>query len=418
MRMRWGPSTSFWCSLLVVGCPGDDGPAGDGPTTTTTTASESGTAGGTSTVDVLTGTSSTGPSDSTGASSTGEIELPARLGVTADWKARSLSVLDLDAIAEGAQTRDEIVAHTIDLSAYAPGPLQVELAPDGVTAVVSISPGFFGGLVGNLIGAGEVEQDGTLLVVDLQTEAITEIATVHVPMGIAIEPSGTRAFTANYGLDDPVGTTMSVVDLAAGTVLEEVEVGQRPEQVSLSADGSVGLLNVVALGAIRAFETADPGGTLSAPLVIGSDPSDVAFLPGTPYAVATNSLDPSNFVVIDVSDPSALVEVVVGPPPLGSFYGVTHVPGTMDVLLTNTDFGSFYLRRVSIGADGTPTESWQVTWEGGSFAMGVAVDGDGGQALMAAPGVNELVVQALDGGVSTRVPWQEEVGPTYVAVAP
>ena len=290
--------------------------------------------------------------------------------------------------------------------------------PGQSRAVVTISPGFCSGFVGNLINAGEVEQDGTLLVVDLETEEVIEIATMHVPMGIAITPDGTRAFTANYGLDDPQGSTLSVIDLENDTVLDEIEVGLRPEQVSRDPEGSVGLLNVVGTGAIRAFETADPAGTLSPPLEVGSDPSDVAFIPGTDFAVATNSLDPSNYVVLDVSDPSALVPVVEGPAALGSFYAVTSIPGTSDVLLTSTDFISTTLWRETIGVDGMPSGQWQVNTKGSSFPLGVAVSVDDALALVPLPGDNLLQVQDLAGETGAVIPWQDEVGPTYVAVAP
>lgn len=404
---------------LFVAC-GDDsaadptGSTGLGPGT-------SGSSGPTTVADDTASSGETGAettaSSSTG-DSTGEVPLPARLAVTADWEGQSLSVLDLDALAAGARTREEIVTHTIDLAGYAPGPLQVELAPDGVTAVVSVSPGFFGGFIGGLVGAVNVEQDGTLLVVDLESGEVTEIETTHVPMGLAISPDGQRVYTANYGLDDPQGTTMTVVDLPARTVIEDVEVGSRPEQVSLNADGSLGALNVVGLGAVRVFETADPAGTLSEPLVVGNDPSDVDFIAGTTYAVVANSLDPSNYVVFDVADPSMPTEVFVGPSPLGSFYGATPIPGSTDMMLTATDFTSVYLFRIAVGGDGTGTEVWQSQREGASFPLGVAIDADDGLALAALPGLNGVMVVGLDGVANTLIPWQDAIGPTYVALAP
>lgn len=409
---------------VLTACPsGDDGsadPTTTSPTTDASTGPGSGSGPGT-TGDTSSGAPTTGDTsaDDTATDDTGPAPLPARLGVTADWLARTLTVIDLDALAAGAQTREEIVAKVIDLSDHAPGPLEVELAPDGVTAVVSVSPGFFGGFVGNLIGVGDVEQDGTLLVVDLQTEAVTAIPTVHVPMGIAIAPDGSRAYTANYGLDDPMGgSTLSVIDLASLTVIEEVEVGPRPEQVSLSPDGTVGMLNVVGLGAVRAFETADPSGTLGDPLEVGADPSDVAFVPGTPYAVVTNSLDPSNHVVVDASDPAALVLVVEGPSPVGATYGATSIPGTADVLLTVTDFSSVYLHRITVAPDGTPSEVWQTTRMAASFPLGVAVDPEAGLALMPGPGPNVLWVQDLESLDERELPWQDAIGPTYVALPP
>ncbi len=419
------------CLLLSVvlgsGCP-DEGPAestasSEGTSDGSTTLADP-TVGGTTLEDTTQGGTTLvpdGPTAETGSSSdeTGPAPLPARLGVTADWLARTLSVIDLDALAAGATTREEVVARTIDLSAYAPGPLEVEIAPDGVTALVAVSPGFFGGFVGDLIGATDVEQAGTLLVVDLETEAVTEIATAHVPMGIAITSDGSLAYTANFGTDDDPGNTLSIVDLATLTVLEELELEGRPEQVSLHADGTLGILNLDGLGAVQLFETSDPAGTLSVPLVVGGDPSDVDFVPGTQYAVVANSIDPANIYVVDVSDPSMPGEGVVGPAALGATYAVTPIPGQPDVLFTVTDFATGILQRWTIEADGTPTLVWETAAPTpGSFALGVAVDDAAGLAIMALGGANVLSVQDLEGGEPTLLPWQDEVGPMYVAIAP
>lgn len=420
-RSRWSILGVLASTLGVTGCPGDDGSAGGSSTSGTRTSD-----GPSSGADPSTGSSTTettgdpGADDTSGTTEedTGPVALPARLGVTADWLARTLSVIDLDALAQGARTREELVTHTIDLAPYAPGPLQVELTPDGTTAVVSVSPGFYGGLVGGFIGVDSLEQDGTLLRVDLQTAEVTEITTVHVPMGIAISPDGSRAYTANYGLDDPVGSTVSVVDLGAGQVLEEFEVGARPEQISLDPEGTRAILNVVGLGAVRVFETEDPAGTLSAPLEVGSDPSDVDFVPGTPYAIVANSLEPFTYALIDVSDPQDLVLVAEGPPPSGAYYGATPIPGTSDVMFTASDFSSVYLHRTRVG-DGSFSPVVEVPHAVTSFPLGVAIDTADGLALMATPGANAntLLVQDLDGGTGVQIPWQEPLGPTYVAVA-
>ena len=78
--------------LILAGCPSPG--SGDGPPTASTTGpGESTGPPGTST--------STGLADSTGAPSTGdpastdtgEVPLPMRLGITADWLARTLTVM-------------------------------------------------------------------------------------------------------------------------------------------------------------------------------------------------------------------------------------------------------------------------------------------------------------------------------------
>ena len=411
------------CLGLSTGCS-DDGSA-EGSESSSSTSDGGSTRGDTTDSGTTTGSSTTAPLDGTstdaGSSSDdgGIPPLPARHGVTADWLARTLSVIDLDAIAGGATTREEVVTRTIDLADYAPGPLEVELTPDGRTAVVAVSPGFFGGIVGNLIGATDVEQTGTLLVVDLETEAVTEPATAHVPMGIAIAPDGGLAYVAGFGTDDAPGDTLAIVDLAALAVVEEIVLPGRPEQVSLHVDGTLGIVNLDALGAVQLFETSDPAGTLSEPLLVGADPSDVDFVPGTQYAVVANSLDPSNLFVIDASDPSMPTEAAVAPPPLGAAYAVTPIPGQPDVLFTASDFSSAYLRRYTIGDDGTPTLVWETAAPtAGTFALGVAVDDTAGLAVMALPGQNVLSVQDLQGGAPRLLPWQDDTGPTYVAIAP
>jgi hypothetical protein len=415
------------CLGLCTGCPDDrsaEGSASSEDTTGgSTTRGDSTLAGttieGTTLASEATATTAEPGSDTSTSDDTGPAPLPARLGVTADWLARTLSIIDLDALAGGATTREEVVVRTIDLAAYAPGPLELELAPDGRTALVSVSPGFFGGFVGNLIGATNVEQDGTLLVVDLETEAITEIDTTDVPMGLAIAADGSLAYVAGFGTDDEPGNTLAIVDLATLAVTDEIELPGRPEQVSLHVDGMLGIVNLDGLGAVQVFETGDPAGTLSEPLLVGSDPSDLDFVPGTHYAVVANSIDPTNIYVIDVSDPSMPSEAVVGPSPLGAAYAVTPIPGQPDVLFTASDFSSGILQRYTIGEDGTPTLVWETAAPApGSFALGVVVDEPDGLAIMALPGANVLSVQDLEGGEPTLLAWQDEVGPTYVAIAP
>jgi DNA-binding beta-propeller fold protein YncE len=341
----------------------------------------------------------------------------ARLVVTADWREGKLSLLDFDALAAGAATREEALVGEVDLSAYAPGPLELEITPDGRTAVVAVSPGFFDGLVGQTLGFGEIALDGTLLVVDLETRSVTaEIATAHVPMGIAIAPDGSRAYTANFGHTDAHGSTMSVIELASATVLEEVEVGGGPEQVALDASGTLGIVNVDELDAVRVFATADPGGTLSPPLVVAGDPSGVAFVAGTSLAVVADSLDPATWTVIDASDPAAPTVVEEAAPPGGFPYGVTPIAGTTDVLLTVANDSIEVLR---IDAAATPSAiEWNLIVTGvRAFPLGVAIDPAANIGFMGAPGAGALVVLSLDGATSRTIAFPGD-GPTYVAIQP
>src|SRR5262249_6402548 len=112
---------------------------------------------------------------------------PSPLVVTADFSARSLTLLGLPRVLDPGCTAEDAIVGTIDLSAYSPGPIELEIAPDGRTAVVAVGPGFFEGAGAGLIGSPDVSGPGALLVVDLVDRAVLgEIATTHVPMGIAI----------------------------------------------------------------------------------------------------------------------------------------------------------------------------------------------------------------------------------------
>lgn len=404
---QFAVSLVTFAAIAITGCADDDSSA---------TPSGSGDTRGDDPGDSTAAAASTG--GNTGSEDTASVPDP-RLAVTADWQAGSLSLLDLDQLAAGATARQDILVDTIDLSMYAPGPLQVELTPDGATAVVSISPGFFDGFVGNLIGVGDVELTGMLLIVDIASRSVVaELSPAHVPMGIAIAPDAATAYTANYGAGDSVGTTMSVIDLQSMAVVDDIEVGERPEQVSLSDDGALGIINLASDGTIRTFETADPAGTLSTPLALSDDPSDVDFIEGTALAIVTNSVGPSSYALVDVSDPANPMLAEDAPPPGGVPYGATPIPGTTDALVTLTDFNQLTVVRVA-AASAPSTVVWTTNLpDTNGFPLGIAIDSANGIAISAVPGDNALLTLDLDGGVVSVIPWLDLTSPTYVALQP
>jgi YVTN family beta-propeller protein len=393
--------------IVLAGCPSDDNPAADA-----TSAASSDTGGSSSAAGSSSG--STGAADS---GSTGDAPPPSRWVVTADFTAHTLTLVDYDALAAGERDPAALVRGTIDLSAWAPGPLEVEIAPDGHTALVSVSPGFFDGIVGQTLGLTDLPLDGAGLVVDLDTrEVVTELATAHVPMGFAFLPDGSRAYSANFGYTGARGSTLSILDPSDWSVIEDIEVGEGPEQVAIDDSGTLGILNVDSLGAVRVFETVDPAGTLSAPLEVAVDPSGVAFVWGMPLAVVANSLTPSNWAVIDVSDPAAPVVRDESSPPGGFPYGVSPIPGTAQVLMTlANDDTSFVL--IDAGAD--PSAAlWTASAPGlRSFPLGAAIDTASNLALSGAVGADALLAIHLDGSAIETIAWTTP-GPSYVAIGP
>jgi YVTN family beta-propeller protein len=342
----------------------------------------------------------------------------ARRVVTADWLNQSLTVLDYSKLVDGRSEAAEAILDTIDLSAWEPGPIEVELTPDGRTAVVSIGPAFFDGLP-SLVGRPEIAPGGTLLIVDLESGAADEIGMRHVPLGIAVSPDGTRAYSANYGTEGARGNTLSVIDIPGRRLVEEIEVGGGPEQVALSPDGTLGIVNVVSRGGIRTFRTSDVAATMSEVLPTGSDPSDVSFLNGNDRAVVANTFG-FDVTLIDTSDPSSPSVIASVPLEIGVPYGLTYVPSRDEILAAMGETApGVPTNLVTIGLDGdvlTPAAPAQLGGE--NFPLGVAVDSEGAFAFVAHIVDHRLSIVELATARVRSIDWLAGPGPSYVAVQP
>lgn len=370
------------------------------------------------------GTGSSSSGSGAGSSSSSGTELPpfpARVVVTADWLNRSLTVFDYARLIDGTSSAEEARWATIDLAEFAPGPLEVELTPDGRTAVVSVGPGFLAGGVGQLfLGHIDVPAGGSLLIVDLPSRAVrATVPTTHVPMGIAITPDGARAFTANFGQESESGHTISVVDIAQGTVIEEVTVTGQPEQIALRGDGSLGIVAIDDDATVRTFDPADITGTLSSPVSPAGDPSGVALVDGISVGVVADSLNPLGYSTIDVSDPLAPKIVDTVSKDFGVPYAAARIPGTTHVLLGGATGAPANLLRVDVAAS-PPVEIETIPLANGrgGFALGVAIDHEAAHAFVAVPGDNSLQVVDLQAKTARSLKWLSTTGPTYAAVAP
>ncbi|HET6418014.1 MAG TPA: hypothetical protein VFG22_17095 [Polyangiales bacterium] len=341
-----------------------------------------------------------------------------RLVVTADWLNQSLTLFDYDKLVDGQSDASQAIVDTIDLSNWEPGPIELEITPDGKTAVVSVGPAFFDSLSG-LLGDPEIPPGGTLLIVDLETGTADEIQTEDVPLGIAISPDGRRAYTANYGTADARGDTLSVIDIPGRQLIEDVPVGSGPEQVALSPDGSLGIVNVVSGGGIRIFQTSDVAGTLSEVLETGSDPSGVSFLDGNDRAVVANSFG-FDVTLVDTSNPSSPSVIESVPVGVGVPYGVTYCAVRNQILApTNatgrdlpTQLVTFTVSAESLSA-GPP-----LPLSGGNFPLTAAIDSACDFAFVAHIVDRKLSIIDLASNAVRAIDWLAEPGPSYVAVQP
>ena len=75
---------------------------------------------------------------------------------------------------------------------------------------------------------------GTVSVINATTNNVT--ATVKIgesPSGIAVNPTGTKVYVANYG-----SSNVSVIDTSTNTVMSIISVGNRPYGVAVNSDGT------------------------------------------------------------------------------------------------------------------------------------------------------------------------------------
>lgn len=372
------------------------------------------------------GTESSGSSESS--ESTGSdlpTPLPDRIAITANFTAGTVSVLDLDALIVYDDSDIDITEfelRSFDYSDYAPGPLEIEFVPGRREAIVAVGPGFFGGIVGNLIDAGEVAQSGALLHISLDSgEVLASMDRPIPPMGIAITPDANTVLVADYGNEATRGDTVSFIDLESFAQVDQVVVGPGPEQIDISADGQLAIVNAAGAGTVRTFELADPSGTLSAPLVTSDDPSWPVFVGTSKEAVVTNSAGPSNWSLVDMNDPTAPVLVEQGETISGFPYGLAQWDADRFVLSSMT-VGRTEVHVVDLSL--TPsaiTRSW-VFSDLTAFPLGIAIDRSTDTALVPLAGTQQLGVVYLDDRHPHNfVPYDSATaaaGPTYVAIEP
>jgi len=119
-------------------------------------------------------------------------------------------------------------------------------------------------------------KDGTVSLVDLATKDIT--ATVPVgegPHEVAVSPDGAWAVVSNYGPPGAPGATLSLIDIAAGSVESTILLGKHrsPHGLAWTKDGAHILVTVESDSAILVIDRA--GGAVSAEIPLHQQGPDL-----------------------------------------------------------------------------------------------------------------------------------------------
>ncbi len=210
-------------------------------------------------------------------------------------------------------------------------------------------------------------------VIDIATNAVVQTITgFDGPSGLVISPDGTTAYVNNYGSTPGVGsgngTTVSIVNLATGTIVGTITVGLAPAALALSPDGQyLYTANYVdgnpGTGTITIVRTSD--GAVVGTIPGFSGPFDMVISHDGRYAYVTN-FGSNNFApfgtavsVVDLKKRAIVENIPLGIQPSGialspdgrfayvtnyntlylgpNFTDLTPGPGTVNIIDTACD---------------------------------------------------------------------------------
>jgi DNA-binding beta-propeller fold protein YncE len=339
-----------------------------------------------------------------------------RLAYTANFTDLSLSVLTVDGL-----DVERIGEIPVDVP---PGPFAVAFTPDGRRAVVACSIAFLPQSIVDTLAPGAPPGNSVAVVDVIRGEVIGVVATgaASKPTGVAVSPDGTTAWVTNYA-----PSTISVIDLASISLAGEIAVPRQPEEIAVSADGTLLLVNSDG-GTVSTIDIGS--GRLGTVATGGNDPSGVAFSSDARTGYATNSfVDPTlgedgTLTVLDLSNPAtprvtATVAQGIGPTP----YDVDVAPGGTLAVVTNLNvvfdplsIGPGSISLVDLAASPPAVAD---TLAVGVAPIHAAITAGGrvalvGNGLSGTVSVVDLQARAVAGEVALEI----AIGPADVAVQP
>ncbi|WP_410507017.1 PKD domain-containing protein [Methanosarcina hadiensis] len=204
-------------------------------------------------------------------------------------------------------------------------------------------------------------------VIDTATNNVT--ATVRVgssPQGIAVSPDGKRVYVANLG-----GNTVSVINTVSNSVISTVKMGRNPTGIAVSPDGKKVYVTNYGDKNVSIIDTAT--NKVTATVSVGKGPREIVVAPDGARAYVANS-DSGSISVIDTITNSVTGTIKVN----GAPSGVAVNPEGTRVYVSNNDK---YFSTVSV--IDTSSNTVTATMPVGPNPSGISVTPDGKKVYVA-----------------------------------
>ncbi|MET9834159.1 beta-N-acetylglucosaminidase domain-containing protein [Streptomyces sp. NPDC006385] len=245
---------------------------------------------------------------------------------------------------------------TVTLTARTPGVHSVVVSGDGVLTRalpvrVTDGAGTSRALTADFSGA-------SVSSLDLDSGTTTHIAVGNNPGEVVVAADGRTAYAANQGSD-----SVSVIDVARGTVTATVAVGKVPAGLALTPDGDTLWVANYTDGTVQPVDT----GTLKAgpPVAVGSGPENMAITPDGRTLYVANIHD-NTVSPVDLTTEVAGQAIPVGPRP----FNVVAAPDGRTVYVSNSG-GSTVTPIDTATNDTEPT----LLVSGQAYGLGLSPDG-------------------------------------------
>jgi YVTN family beta-propeller protein len=265
-------------------------------------------------------------------------------------------------------------------------PRGIQVSPDGKSLYVALSgsPPAGPGVDPKTLPPPDRNADG-IGEVDADTYKLKRI--IHAgadPEQLAVSADGTRLYVANEDIE-----TLSVVDVATGTVIAAVKVGEEPEGVTIRPDGKVVYVTSEGDGAVFAIDTQT--NKLIKRIPVGPRPRSIGFLPDGSRGYV--SLENQGAIAVFDAKQQKFLRLInlegQGNTPKARPMGITVSPDGATVYVTTGSFGHLFYVDPATNKQRTSFEVGQRPW-------GIALMPGGKIAYTANGPSNDVSVVDLD----------------------